>query len=169
MKEIKVTCKGVTKRVKLRELVALQKNLKVLTQDSYKKFKKNILRFGIMRPVVIWIKPSGEKCILDGHQLVNTLKVMENEGYIIPDLPVVEVEAKDEREAYARLLALASQYGQLNSDGLYEIIETTSQQLEQVLQYFMSPNFDPDKFLQGYYETPEEEEEPLELETPKVI
>jgi len=151
MKEIKVTCKGVTKRVKLRELIALQKNLKVLTQDSYKKFKKNILRFGIMRPVVIWVKPSGEKCILDGHQLVNTLKVMENEGYTVPDLPVVEVEAKDEREAYARLLALASQYGELDTGGLYEVIETQVQDLQAVMQYFQFPRFDVDKFLREFY------------------
>jgi len=168
MKEIKVTCKGVTKRVKLRELIALQKNLKVLTQDSYKKFKKNILRFGIMRPVVIWVKPSGEKCILDGHQLVNTLKVMENEGYTVPDLPVVEVEAKDEREAYARLLALASQYGELDTGGLYEVIETQVQDLQAVMQYFQFPRFDVDKFLREFYidtdvEVIEDEETDVEL------
>jgi hypothetical protein len=48
------------------------------------------------------------------------LKELRKEGYSVPELPVVYVEAKDEDEAKQKLLRLNSQYGQMTLESVLD-------------------------------------------------
>jgi site-specific DNA-methyltransferase (adenine-specific) len=53
---------------------------------------------------------------------METLIQMEGAGYIIPELPVVYIKAKDEAEAKEILLKITSHYGKLSQTGFEEFI-----------------------------------------------
>jgi ParB-like chromosome segregation protein Spo0J len=56
--------------------------------------------------------------ILDGHQRLSALVSLQRDGWDIPAIPVVYVEASDEEEARRMLLSIASQYGEWQKDEL---------------------------------------------------
>jgi len=117
MKKIEVKNK-VEKRISIEKLQNFQGTLKELSRNKYEKLKKSILKYGFRIPIFIW----GNN-ILDGHQRVFVLKQLKNEGYEIPEIPVVEIEAKDLQEAKKLLLLINSRYGKITEEGLYEFIQ----------------------------------------------
>jgi hypothetical protein len=48
---------------------------------------------------------------------------MQKDGYIIPPLPVVYIQAKDKKEAKQKLLRLNSQYGKMTKESVLEFAE----------------------------------------------
>lgn len=70
----------------------------------------------------VW-KNGGKNYILDGHGRFSTLCKMQKDGYVIPDLPVVEVQAKDKKEAKEKLLRLNSIYGKMTKESVLEFAE----------------------------------------------
>jgi hypothetical protein len=94
------------------------------------------------------------------------LTVLREEGYIIPPLPYVEIEAKNEKEAAEKLLSFVSQYGKTTTDGLYEFMS----QFE-IDQAFLSdleiPELNMNSFVDGYLEEskPKEDSPPSEKVT----
>lgn len=118
MKPIKINC-SVEHTLPFTALKALQGDLKDLTTDNFKKYKKSILKHGIMRPVIIWDN-EGEHNILDGVQLVRTLTALEVENYEIPEIPVSYVKAKSLPDAKDKILSLASYFGTVNPQGFME-------------------------------------------------
>jgi hypothetical protein len=120
MKTIRFRCKGETTR----ELCALreaQGHLKDLTEKNAAKLKKEILEMGFTAPVNVW-EDRGICHILDGHQRVRVLNLLRSEGYEIPKVPVNLIEAENLREAKRLCLGMASQYGSVQSEGLYEFM-----------------------------------------------
>jgi len=115
---IPITCKGSTS-IPLEELNNFQGNLKSLPQDSLTKLKKSILKHGFSFPVFVW-----GNSIIDGHQRTYALSELIKEGYSISALPVVEIEAKDKKEAAEKLLVLNSQYAKITQDGMMEFVDT---------------------------------------------
>lgn len=118
METIKVTVK--TKDTLSIDLIkSLQGDLKILTEDSYQRLKKSIIQFGISFAIHLYEDiPSSVIYCADGNQRVTALKRMREEGYVIPQVPVIFIEAKDLNEAKLKLLAGASQYGTYTQDGL---------------------------------------------------
>jgi DNA modification methylase len=51
------------------------------------------------------------------------LKQLETEGYLIPELPVVYISAKNKTEAKQKLLRLNSQYGKMTKESVLEFAE----------------------------------------------
>ena len=124
MKEIKtVSIKCDTKDfLELAEMTELQGKLKSRTDIDYDKIKLSIIKFGFSFPFFCW-KGEGKNYILDGHGRMACLCKMQKDGYIIPPLPVVFIEASDKKEAKQKLLRLNSQYGQMSKDSVLSFCE----------------------------------------------
>jgi len=115
-KKIKITCSGSSKRP-ISELLDFQGNLKTLESQQLKQLKRSILKYGFSFPVFVW----GDY-ILDGHQRIFATKKLVEDGYSIADIPVVEVEAKNRKEAAEKLLELNSRFGEMSDAGLFEFL-----------------------------------------------
>ena len=123
MKNIKtISIKCETKdTMKLEDMTVLQGNLKARTDDDYAKIKKSILKYGFSFPAFIWVeKKTKTNYLIDGTGRYSALKQMQEEGYIIPELPIVYIQAKDKAEAKNKLLRLNSQYGKMSKDSVLE-------------------------------------------------
>lgn len=79
--------------------------------------KASILALGFAVPFFIW---EGGKYITDGAGRFLALSMLEYEGYTIPDLPYVPVEAKNKKEAKRITMVISSQYGNVTEESLGE-------------------------------------------------
>ena len=123
MKDVKtISIRCETKdTMKLEDMTVLQGNLKARTEDDYTKIKKSILKYGFSFPAFIWVdKKTKTNFLIDGTGRYSALKQMQEEGYLIPELPIVYIEAKDKAEAKNKLLRLNSQYGKMSKDSVLE-------------------------------------------------
>jgi DNA modification methylase len=102
-----------------KDLEEFQGNLKTITQENANKLKKEILELGWTAPVFVW-----NKKILDGHGRLFVLKQLDAEGYEIPEIPVIEIYAKDEHEAGRILLGINSNFQSITNEGFLDFIET---------------------------------------------
>lgn len=114
MREIAITCKGID-TITLDEIVDFQGNLKKITKDNFDKLKKRIIQNGFNVPFFVW-ETEGKKKLMDGHQRRKVLLDLREEGYIVPPLPYVVIEARDEKDARQKLLGICSQYGEFEID-----------------------------------------------------
>jgi hypothetical protein len=94
--------------------------------------------------------------ILDGHQRILVLKKMISEGWSVDPLPVIEIEAENEREAKHLLLLISSRYGHVTDDGLYEFIMTSELNFNELKEEIDLPEIDFGKFGKSYFEEKEE-------------
>ena len=122
-KEIPITCEG-TQYMPINQLENFQENLKELKEVNYNKLKKVIEKYGFSFPVFVW-----NNKIIDGHQRIFVIKKMMEEGYTIGDIPVVNIQARNEREAKEKILLAIAEYGTVTDEGLYEFIEKSSDKL----------------------------------------
>ena len=118
--KIKITCDG-SDYVDFKTLVPFQGDLKTITDENLGKLKKSIIKYGFTVPAFIW-KHERKKYIIDAHQRLKALESLFSEGYEIPDIPVVYIQAKDEQEAKEKLLHVTSQYGEFTEDGFANFI-----------------------------------------------
>lgn len=150
MKKIKIACKGAD-QLPLDSFEHFQGDLKSLSEDSFKKLKREILKRGFSFPIHIW--KNGEKfSVIDGHQRLRCLGQMAKEGYEIPLIPVVYVHAKDEQEARMKVLSGASQYGRVERDGLYQFMEMSNVTIDEMALSFELPSVDPSLFKAEFYD-----------------
>lgn len=153
--EIIVTCRGAA-LAELSDLVPIQGDLKSLSEEDFGKLKRSILKYGVTFPLFVW-RRNGKLALVDGTQRDRVLKEMRKEGYKVPRLPVDFIEARSEREAREKILLLASQYGKMTNDSLYEFLETGSLDFPSIKEIIELPQIDLGSFERGYRpETPEE-------------
>ena len=125
MKEIKtIQIKCETKDyLKLEDMTVMQGNLKLREDADYEKIKKSILTYSFSFPFFIW-KSGKTNYLIDGTGRFNCLLKMQNEeGYLIPELPVVYIQCKNKTEAKQKLLRLNSQYGKMTRESVLEFAE----------------------------------------------
>tara|TARA_R100000664_G_scaffold16668_1_gene25477 strand:+ start:1752 stop:3089 length:1338 start_codon:yes stop_codon:yes gene_type:complete len=125
-KSIIIKCKG-SGTMPYTELEEFQGSLKKMSKQNAEKLKKEIAELGWTAPVFVWNKlPDGESLeqakIMDGHGRLFVLKQMADEGWDIPEIPIVEIEAKDEHEAGRILLGINSKFQKISSEGLLEFL-----------------------------------------------
>lgn len=137
-KIVKITSKGAD-FAPIDEFVWFQGDLKTLPDENYIKLKKLILKLGFSEPIAVWFNDKDEKCILNGHQRLLTLKKMRDEGYQIPFIPYSVVEAKDESEAKQKVLSLASDFGVISEQGLVNFAATSKIELGSIREQFAFP------------------------------
>jgi len=117
-KKIEITVKG-TNLLELKQFENFQGNLKEISEEALEKLKNNIIKNGFCAPIFVW---SGKKFILDGHQRIIAVKSLIEDGYVLEnnELPYIEIEAKDKKQAAELVLSYNSQYGEITEDGLKE-------------------------------------------------
>lgn len=154
MKTIKIAC-STKDHLPLSELNHFQGNLKSLSKDNYKALSDEIKQTGFAFPVMVWKNPEGINFIIGGHQRVRCLTQMrDNEGFEIPEVPIVYVEADDLKSAKRRVLQDVAQYGHVERDGLYEFMNESMLELDDISKSFPIPqvNLDIDDFRIEYFE-----------------
>lgn len=148
MKDIKVTCQGAA-TLRLEELTDIQKDLKTLSAKNYEKLNKSILKHGITYPLFVW-RDGERNCTLDGNQRVRVLTKMQEDGYVIPPLPVDFIEAADEKEAKEKILVLCSQFGSYTSESVYSFVETGGLNWPEIEPLLDLPQINMDKYNNGW-------------------
>jgi len=103
MKKIEIKCE-TKKYLTIDQLQEMQGKLKRLDKENERKLRNNIIQNGIVFPLFVW-----QNKIIDGHQRLAVLRKLQQEGYEIDKVPVVEVYAKTEKEAKEKII-LANQY-----------------------------------------------------------
>lgn len=140
--KILVKCTG-SATLPLDYLKPLQGDLKTLSDENYKKLKAAILKHGFSFPFAVWNNENdGEYYLCDGHMRLSALKRMKEEGYAMPQFPVVVVEAKDENEAKQKLMTATSQYGKFNQDSLSDFLSGLEWDKEEILSMVDVPFLD---------------------------
>jgi hypothetical protein len=133
------------RRVVLADLQEFQGNLKTLHQDQYAKLKASMEAKGFFAPIFVW---AGHEAILDGHQ---RLHVLAGEQWEVDGgIPVVEIEAADEKDAAEKLLLLSSTYGKIDPQGAYEFTEKHGISLVDFTMPDL-PDFDVPMYKQAFY------------------
>jgi DNA modification methylase len=147
--QIKIACEGAL-RLRYNELTPLQGDLKSLSKTNYAKLKKQIEELGFSEPISIWQKGS-TNYILNGHQRLRVIKQMvEEEGYNIDHIPVNIVEAKNKTEAKKKVLALTSQFGKIEDEGLLEFIQDMDIELPDLADNYSFADLDLDTFIDSH-------------------
>jgi ParB-like nuclease domain len=151
---IRITCKAAV-TIDLADLQPLQSNLKQLSQRNFEKLKRSILRRGICFPFFAW-QHEGKNWILDGTQRDRVLLKMQEQGYMIPRLPVALVEAKDRKDAAAKILLISSQYGKMSEQSLEEFLVENEIEMNDLLEEVELPSLDMRYFGSGQFESTDE-------------
>jgi len=105
---LKITCHTYDK-LPLDKITEFQGDLKKRTTKDTEKIINSLYANGFAFPFFIWKDGTTNYC-LDGHGRIGALKELRTRGETIPDLPVVYVDADDERDARVKLLQVNSQY-----------------------------------------------------------
>ena len=148
-KAIEIKCQGAAV-LSIDEVRNFQGKLKTLSEESYQRLKQSILDLGFSFPLNIW-KHNGRNLIIDAHQRVDTMLRMRSEGYIIPPLPVVYIDAKDKQEAARKVLAATSQYGEIKPDNLHSFLTEFNLDVKDMIDTLQFPEIDFDSFRLAYY------------------
>ena len=149
------------------KLKEFQGELKSLSKENYKRLKKSILKNRFSEPFTVWEDENGKLNLLNGHQRLRCLLMMQNEGYHIPDkLPVSFVIADNLKQAKSIVLSLASQYGEVTKDGLYEFAHHAEMSFEEMKDTFHFPEVNFNEYEKEFHV--EHEPDPSEDEVPNV-
>lgn len=148
-KTVRIACRAAA-TVRLRDIELSQGNLCELSVDNHERLRASITHHGFTFPIAIW-RDGDRYRLLDGHARVLTLRKMAEEGWTVPDLPAVLVDAADEGEAMRKLLAARSQYHKTTAQGLYEFLGQYQITLDDVINV-ADVGIDFDKFKAEYYD-----------------
>jgi len=107
--------------------------MKKIKREALEKLKKAIIRYGFSMPFLVWDK-EGQYYILDGHQRQKALLELSKEGYNVPKVPVIRVEAKSEKEAVEKLAHIGIQYGTLYKAGLEQLFEKYDIKADKIIE-----------------------------------
>lgn len=90
-------------------------NLKLADGRDVSKLKQAILEEGFIAPFFIW---DGTDYVLDGAGRFLALQGLELDGFEIPELPYILIEAKDKETALKIVLQLSSQHGEVTQESV---------------------------------------------------
>lgn len=156
--EIRIECEGAS-TLPIFQLNEMQGELKSLSEIDYERLKLQILDEGFSFTIHVWRDEAQARFyILDGHQRVRTLRKLIEEGYTCPYLPVSFVHAVDYDSAKRKLLGAASQFGKVESQGLYEYLDGMSIDMDYVKKHTNLRDVDYVKFDEEYFQEMKEPE-----------
>ena len=117
-KYVSVKC-SAPDRLPLNALSQFNERLKTRTTSDVKALANDIAKNGFHCPFFVW-KSGNENKILDGNGRYLALSYLQEQGYVLPCLPVVFVEADDERQARLKVLELNNINGQFSLEQFIE-------------------------------------------------
>ena len=121
MKTIKVKNKAKLPLISFKELKEKYEAnaLKSKKDRDVGGLKASILSIGFTVPFFLWQEG---KYIADGSGRLQALELLEYEGYEIPDLPYLPLEASSKKEAKRLTLAISSKYGKETTESMGEFM-----------------------------------------------
>ena len=142
-KTIEIRCTGV-RAVRLEDLQPFQGELKVLTDENYRRLKQEIVERGFSEPIAIWetLQSDRKYRILNGHQRYSCLIRMQAEGWEVPRIPVSLVVADTWLEAKRKVLGMASQYGTFSAEGVVAFAAEAELALDDVVERYRFPELE---------------------------
>lgn len=111
------------------DLEVYQGDFKKDRPDLIQKLVGEIATHGFNAPIFIWSNhPSGKPAILDGHQRLKALHILAKSGKKLPDdkVPTVGIRAKNDTEAWQKIVEYNSKYSEIDTSYLIEMIGTYS-------------------------------------------
>lgn len=120
--QIKVTCKADA-TLPFEQIQDFQGALKSRSEEDIDHLISSIERHGFSFPFFVWRQPDGTCSCLDGHGRCMALAKMREQGYEIPELPVVYIDAKDEAEARTKLIQINVTSGRFTQFGFTELVK----------------------------------------------
>ncbi len=122
-KEIKITGLDGLKVMPFEKFIDFQGNLKKpIEKAQLEKLKNSIIKHGIFVPKFVWFDDSGQALTVDGHQTLSALRGLHEDGYAIPAIPYVEIDAQGAKDAAEKLLQINSRFAQIDSDGFMDFL-----------------------------------------------
>lgn len=144
-----------------RKLRILQGDLKTLSKENLTKLCNSIKRYGYFAPAFLW-HSGNDFWILDATQRYHALEQLEKEGFGIPEIPYIEIQASDRKDAGEKLLQITSRYGEVNpTTSFFEDFDIDLSFIENI--EIPELNIKLDEFK--YEEEPKEKEYDENLET----
>lgn len=160
MKQIQVHNPGNLPVMSYRELQDFQEDFKhEIEPEALRKLRNSLIKHGVFVPKFAWID-NGTAHIIDGHQTRKALESLEAEGYAIPPIPYVEIQAESRADAAEKLLQINSRYAKINpeSDFLRDL-ENAKELLERIeipevnIESIKVPEIDPSDNIDEIPET----------------
>lgn len=97
------------------QLVDFQGDLKnPIEPEALEKMRNSLKKHGVFVPKFVWFDEHGQANILDGHQTKQGLASLEADGWTIPEIPYLKVEATSREDAAEKLLQINSRYAEIN-------------------------------------------------------
>ena len=149
MNQLRVSC-DTKLRIPLDELHGIQGNLKSMTPENRVKFRNLILKDGISFSLHVWkqVESIDDKAVIkwwviDGHGRVDLLREMREDGFTVPAIPCVEIEAADFRDAKTRVLSASSSFQHIEPDELNEFLRSMDLAPAVIYDYDLNVNVEP--------------------------
>jgi len=114
-----------------------------LSETELNKLKNSIIKLGIFVPKFVWVNED-RHYIMDGHQTKIALQSLKDDGYTIPEIPYVMIEASNEKDAAEKLFQINSRYAKINPQSVWlETLEFTPIEITSLLASVEIPEFNP--------------------------
>lgn len=104
--------------VPYKELNFFQGKLKSIEKSKFDDLKKSLIKSGLPLAFHIWIDSKGKKWLIDGHHRWLAFEALESEGYFIPPIPCILVNAKTKKEAAKIVLVANSRYAKMTQESI---------------------------------------------------
>lgn len=134
-----------------------------MSVENYDKFKNLVLKDGLNFAMHVWKELDGTSGttkvvwrLIDGHGRLELLKKLRSEGYKIPPVPCVEIEALNLQDAKRKVLAASSSFNRTTTQGLYEFMGDAELGMLDVNEFDL-PDINLDKFQAEYFSEPEDD------------
>jgi len=99
---------------KYTEFKDLQEDFKEDNPEANKKLQQRIIEVGFKYPFCVWIDNNNNFWTVDAHQRKKALIELKTQGYEIPEIPYIEIFAKNKTDAKKEILYLNSRYAAIN-------------------------------------------------------
>jgi len=87
---------------------------KPITPEDLEKMRESLKKHGVFVPKFVWFDEHQQANILDGHQTKQALSSLETDGWTIPKIPYIVIEAKNRKDAAEKLMQINSRYAVFN-------------------------------------------------------
>jgi hypothetical protein len=128
MKNISITC-SYDDLCPVSEIVPFQGKIKKRKPKQLERIISSIEQYGFSFPFFVW-RNQGKKFCIDGHGRLLALAEMSKRGYTIPPLPVVYIEAQNEKEARRKLIEVNNINGTFNKNAFTSFVADFAETLD---------------------------------------
>lgn len=144
-KQILIKCEGAAV-LPLDSLEPFQGAFKKISKTDMERLRRVMLADGFSDPFNVW-RDGEHNWIIDGHQRRLVLHDMSDDGYEIPELPVVWVDADSLEQAKRKVMSQASQYGEVTSPGLLALMDQAEVDAAALIENFRFPELESTEWI----------------------